>query len=104
MPQISAHGRTKVSTLRKAFKEAYGIELRVYNGARFADESHNLASIRKEKKSGEISINGNMLVGNLEKKFMDVLGVKVQVEDAEGNLAGNNLSLSSLAKQNRGEA
>lgn len=98
MANISASGKVKVKNLKKQFKEAYGVEIRVYNGARFADESATLASIRKEKKDGEISINGKMLVGNLEDKFIEVLGVKVKIENKEGELADKSVSLSSLSK------
>jgi predicted transglutaminase-like protease len=98
MAQISAHGRTKVGTLKKQFKEAYGVEIRIYNGVKFADEAASLASIRTEKKEGEISINAKMLVGNLEKKFKDTLGVKVQIEDKTGELADNSVTLASLCK------
>jgi len=98
MADIGAHGRTKVGTLKAQFKEAYGVGIRIYNGVKFADESDNLASIRTEKKEGEISIHAKMLVGNLEKKFMEELGVRVQIEDKDGNLADNSVSLASLTK------
>jgi hypothetical protein len=102
MADINAHGKTKVGTLRKEFKEAYGVELRVYNpgiGSHRADDSVTLASIRPDGKAsgGEIKINAKMLVGNLEKKFMEQLGVKVQIENKAGELADNSVSLSSLA-------
>jgi hypothetical protein len=100
MADINAHGKTKVGTLRKEFKEAYGVELRVYNpgiGGHRADDSVTLASIREGKASdGEIKINAKILVGNLEKKFMEQLGVKVQIEDKAGELADNSVSLASL--------
>jgi hypothetical protein len=35
-------------------------------------------------------------VGNLEKKFKDVLGVKVQIENKAGELADNKVTLGSL--------
>jgi len=99
MAHISAHGKTKVATLKKQFKEVYGVGIRIYYGQRFADDSATLASIRPEGKisDGSIKINGKMLVGNLEQKFMDTLGVKVQIEDKEGNLADNGVTLTSLS-------
>lgn len=99
MAHISAHGRTKVETLKKEFKAAYGVGIRIYNGQRFADETATLASIRPDGKTSEgaIKINGKMLVGNIEKKILDVLGVKVQIEDLQGNLADNGVTLTSLS-------
>ncbi len=98
MAHISAHGRTKVETLKDEFKAAYGVGIRIYNGQRFADETATLASIRPDGKTSEgaIKINGKMLVGNVEKKFLDDLGVKVQIEDLQGNLADNGVTLTSL--------
>jgi hypothetical protein len=98
MAQISAHGKTKVGTFKNQFKEEYGVGIRIYNGQRFAAENATLASIRSEEQSSEgaIKINGNMLVGNLEQKFLDVLGIKVQIEDAQGGLADNGVTLTSL--------
>lgn len=98
MADITASGQVKVKTLKSQFKAAYGVEIRVYNGARFADDAATLASIRTEKKEGELKINGKMLVGNLEKKFLEVLGVKVQIENRDGMLADNKVTLSSLSK------
>jgi len=100
MANISAHGKTKVGTLKRQFKEEYGVGIRIYNGQKFADDSATLASIRPAGKSSEgaIKINGNMLVGNLEEKFLDTLGIKVQIEDTAGELANNEKTLASLAR------
>lgn len=98
MANINAHGRTKVGTFKKDFLEAYGVGIRIYDGVKFADESVSLASVRTEKKSGKITINAKMLVGNLEKKIMDELGVKVQIENKNGKLADNSVTLVSLGK------
>jgi hypothetical protein len=99
MAHISAHGRTKVATLKKEFKAAYGVGIRIYNGVKFADDGATLASIRPEGKTsdGAIKIDGKMLVGNVEKKFLDVLGVKVQIENRQGDLADNGVTLTSLS-------
>ncbi len=103
MAHISAHGRTKVETLKNEFKAAYGVGIRIYNGVKFADDSTTLARVRTDKTSkewspeGAIEINGKMLVGNVEKKFLDVLGVKVQIEDLQRNLADNGVTLTSLS-------
>ncbi len=98
MAQITANGRKKVGTFKKEFKAAYGVGIRIYNGVKFADDDASLASVRTEKKEGEIAINAKMLAGNLEKKFMEQLGVKVQVENKDGELADNSVTLASLCK------
>ena len=100
MADIVVSGNTKVKTLKAQFQEKYGVAIRVYKGQKFADDDATLASVRKDGVSGkgEIDINGNMHVGNLERKFMDNLGVKIQVENKAGKLADNNVSLASLCR------
>lgn len=35
---------------------------------------------------------------NVEKQFLESLGIKVQIESADGQLADNNITLASLKK------
>ena len=97
MAEFTISGRMKVKTLKENFNNAFGSNLRVYIGNKFADDDSTLASIRKndDKKSGELKINGNMLVGNFEEKFFESFGIKVQVSDSSNsNLVDNKISLS----------
>lgn len=100
MADFKITGRMKVKSLKNDFKKAYGSTLRVYNGARYADDDDTLASIRKgDAKGGEFEVNGNMHVGTFEKKVMEEYGVKVQVatpDDSE--LSDNGISLSQSGK------
>ncbi len=101
MAEISVSGRMKVSTLRDQFKEAFGATLRVYKGVKFADDDATLASIRSEDapKSGDMTIRGNMLVGNFETKFEETFGIKVQVANADNSaLSDNEISLTKAGK------
>jgi hypothetical protein len=94
---LRVDGRMKVDTFKEDFAEAFGVTIRVYKGSRFADGSVTLSSIRSEgSKGGTVSINGKTHVKNVEKMFEEEMGIKVQVEDKEGKLADNNVSLSSL--------
>ncbi|EKT3967356.1 hypothetical protein NTJ12_002443 [Flavobacterium psychrophilum] len=81
MADLSISGKMKVKTLKANFKEAYGSTLRVYVGKKFADDDATLASIRKEDaKGGEVKINGKMLVGNFEKKYLKNLELKFKLQ------------------------
>jgi hypothetical protein len=94
---LKVDGRMKVDTFKGNFKEAFGVTIRVYKGSRFADGGVSLSSIRSENaKGGTISINGKTHVKNVEKMFEEEMGIKVQVENSDGELADNNVSLSSL--------
>ena len=98
MATINAKGNTRVKTLKKDFKKEYGVEIRIYDGAKHAADDSTLASVRKgDASGGDIKISANMKVGNLEDKFKKMLGVKIQIEDAKGKLADNSVTLGSLA-------
>ncbi len=100
MADITFSGNKKVKSLCKDFKEAYGATLRVYNGKRFADPEATLASLRAEgKKGGEVKVNGNMQVGNFEKKIMEEFGITVQVaKPDDSGLSDNSMTISAAGK------
>ena len=96
MVELNVHGRTLVKTLKEQFKDSFGVELRVYHGKNFADDMDTLAHVRQEKLDAEVNINSNMHVGNVEEKFLDMVGLTVQVEDRFGELADNTATIGSL--------
>jgi len=97
--ELSIDGRMKVGTLRKNFKEQFGVGLRVYTGKKFASDNVTLSSIRGENaKGGKFNIHGRTKVGNVEKMFKDTMGIKIQIEDKAGELADNDLSLAQIGK------
>jgi hypothetical protein len=100
MTDFTITGRMKVKTLKADFKENFGSTLRVYNGQKFADDDATLASIRKnDAKGGDVKINGNMLVGNFEKKILEEFGIKVQVADIENTkLISDSITLTASGK------
>jgi hypothetical protein len=100
MADFKISGRMTVKNLKKQFKDAFGSTLRVYNGAKFADDDATLASIRKgDSKGGELEVKGNMQVGNFEKKMMELYGIKVQVASSDDSkLVDNSLTLSQSGK------
>lgn len=97
--ELKVAGRMKVSSLKKDFKEAFGVNIRIYNGVKFADDDATLASIRAEGvKAGDIEVVAQTKVGNVEKAFLEKMGIKIQIEDKKGDLADNNVTLGSLSK------
>lgn len=100
MADFTISGRMKVKTLKADFKKAYNSTLRVYNGAKFADNDATLASIRKaDTKGGEVVINGKMLVGNFETKILEEFGIKIQVASPDDlKLADNKVTLTQSGK------
>lgn len=97
---MNISGRMTVKRLKEEFKKEFGVSVRVYKGRQFADDSVTLASIRAEgaPAKGEFEVRGNTKVGNVEKQFKDQMGITIQIEDASGALADNNVTLGSLKK------
>ena len=98
--EVNVNGRMKVKTLKKDFNDIFSAGIRVYKGQKFADDDATLASIRaKDAKGGDIRIHGRTLVKNVEKMFKEEMGIKIQIENKDGELADNSLSLSQVGKQ-----
>lgn len=100
MAEIKLSGNKKVSTLCKEFQETFGCTLRVYNGRSLADENNTLSAIRKgTAKGGTLTVNGNMLVGNFEKKVKEMYGIRVQVANVDNSkLADNNITIAAAGR------
>ena len=90
--------RKKVSDLQAQFKAEFGVELRVYNGNKFADDVVLGTLSPPGTRGGDIDFGTNTKVGNVEKAFMKEMGIKVQVEKANGKLADNDKTLAAAAK------
>ena len=104
MAEFKLDGRMKVKSLKENFKKCFGASLRVYKSesckGAFADENATLASIRAEgKKGGELTVGGNLRVGNFEKKIAEMYGIGVQVATKDDSkLADNDLTLVAAGK------
>ncbi len=97
---LDVHGNMKVSTFKNAFRDAFGVDVRVYHGAKFADTDATLSSIRSGDSRGQsIAVHGRTKVGNVEKKFLEDLGIRIQIENRDGGLADNNLGLTELQRE-----
>lgn len=98
---LNINGRMKVKTLKSDFKKEFGLNIRIYDGKKFADDDATLASIRKKDiKGGEFSPKKNTKVGNLEDKFMDLFGLKIQVTGSDDSyLCNNDLTLAGALEE-----
>ena len=103
MADFSVNGRTKVKTLKKYFKDEYGLMLDVKQGKsnRSADSDASIAQVRAEKKEGDIKVHAKTKIGNLEKKFFSECGVKVNIKYANGKSIDNDLTLGSVKKDKK---
>jgi len=104
MGTLKIDGRMTVNTLKKKFKETFGLTLRVYvgnnagQGARFADDKAQLGTLSDEKgaiKSGSsFKVTDTMTVSEFEKAFQETFDIAVQVADAvDAKLMPNHVTL-----------
>ena len=101
MAGLSITGQMKVSTLQEGFLKEFGLTLRVYDGREFADTGQTLSQVRKKKGSGKaLSVAKNMKVGNLEDKFEEEFGLKVQVAGSDDSyLCKDELTLNAAQQE-----
>jgi hypothetical protein len=90
--------RKRVSSFKAQFKDEFGVGIRVYKGRHRAPDVSLKSLTEKGSRGGEINFGGRTMVKNVEKAFLDAMGIKVQIEDKSGGLADNNASLASLRK------
>jgi hypothetical protein len=103
MAGLSITGQMKVSTLQEGFLKEFGLTLRVYDGRSFANPTQTLSQVRKKKGSGKgLSVAKNMKVGNLEDKFEEEFGLKVQVAGSDDSyLRNDNLTLNAAQQEDK---
>ena len=94
MAEFKLDGRMKVKSLKENFNKCFGATLRVYTTPackQFADDNATLASIRAEgAKGGELTVGGNLRVGNFEDKIKELYGIGVQVANKDNSKLADN--------------
>ena len=94
---IVIKGDMTVDELKSSFKISSGINIRTYDGKRFADGDSQLLSLGyRYPKPIKLKLNEMMMVGNLERAFKEKIGLSIQVENRKGKLADNSLSLFQI--------
>ncbi|MFM1831748.1 MAG: hypothetical protein RLZZ461_64 [Planctomycetota bacterium] len=98
---MKVHGKMLVGNFKNAFKEEFGVGIKVHRGmstAHEADDDMTVAANRKDGHDGDgdVDLHGNMTVATAEKEIADSLGFKVQILDRSGGNADNSSRLGSL--------
>lgn len=98
----------KIKTVKKEFKDNFGLSLRIYKGKQFAEDSLTIKQLN-QKVSAEIQTNTNEeliirasnKVGAVEELFLKHFGLTVQIADSEDKkLCDNELSLGEANRNN----
>ena len=102
MSTISLPGQTKISTLQDRFKAEFGLTLRVYDGRSFAEADATIGQVRKKRGATSVDIRRNTKVGNLEVRFIEDFGIKVQIAGSDDSyLCDNALTLAAALEEDR---
>lgn len=104
MAEFRIDSRMKVKTLKANFKKNFGATLRVYTTTTckaIADNEATLGSLMSSTaKGGEMTVGGNLRVGNFEKKLSELYGIGVQVANAtDTKLSNNDITLVAAGKE-----
>ena len=101
MAEFRIDSRMKVKTLKANFKKAFGATLRVYTTAACKAKADDEATLMSgTAKGGEMTVGGNLRVGNFEKKLTELYGIGVQVANsADTKLSDNTITLVAAGKE-----
>lgn len=84
-----------VSNLQAVFKEILKLNIRIYDGRRIAETTVTLSEISKRAWSETVfEVSGRSKVKSVEDSFKRIFGLKLQILDMNGNLAGDDASIA----------
>jgi hypothetical protein len=104
--EFSVSPNKKLKTISKSFKDNFELSLIFYKGNLIADEKLTIAALNKltskevnKQTDEELSIKGSLKVGDVEKEFMRLYNIKVQIKDlAEKKLIPNDITIGQGAR------
>ena len=100
MAKIKVTKASSVKSIKSQFSKEFSCNIRIYNGAKFADEKMKISDLSKtDNPGGELELGARSRVENVEKYFKDSFGIKVQISNADDTkLAGNEMTLTQAGK------
>jgi hypothetical protein len=100
MATIRVTRASSVQSIKSQFSKEFSCNIRIYNGAKLADDKMKISDLSKtDNPGGELALGARSRVENVEKYFMQAFGIKVQIANADNSkLAGNELTLTQAGK------
>jgi len=100
MATIKVIKTSSVKSIKKQFSKEFCCTIRIYNGARFAEDEMKISELsKKDNAGGELELGARSRVENVEKYFNDTFGIKIQIANADNTkLAKNDMTLSQAGK------
>ncbi|MDR1623601.1 MAG: hypothetical protein LBS04_01310 [Tannerellaceae bacterium] len=94
-----------ITELAKQFHAAFGCSLRIYTGKKLADGRMTIRTLNQHttlevnKDAEKLKIRATEKVGDIEKKFLEHFGIKVQIADRHnGSLVPDEMTLGEASR------
>ena len=100
MAIIKVTGASTVKSIKAQFKKEFDCSIRIYKGARLADDVTKISELSTlDNAGGNLELGARSRVENVEKYFKDTFGIKVQISNSTDlKLASNALTLTQAGK------
>jgi hypothetical protein len=96
--KIKIYQKMTVHQLKNIFRKIFGTGIRIYTGNSFADSDEFLQDIGfLHSVDVKLNLPLHVKIGMIEKAFQKKIGIKIQIENKNGDLADNNLTLAEIA-------
>jgi hypothetical protein len=100
MATIKVTKASSVQSIKNQFSKEFACNIRIYNGAKFADDKMKISELSKtDNPGGQLEIGARSRVENVEKYFKETFGIKIQIANADNTkLASNEMTLTQAGK------
>ncbi|MEN8913911.1 MAG: hypothetical protein ABF257_08665 [Polaribacter sp.] len=100
MATIKVTKSSSVQSIKRQFSKEFSCNIRIYKGAKFADDKVKISDLSKtDNPGGELELGARSRVENVEKYFKETFGIKVQISNADDTkLADNSMTLTQAGK------
>jgi hypothetical protein len=100
MATIKVTKASSVQSIKSQFSKEFSCNIRIYNGAKIADDKMKISDLSKtDNPGGELELGARSRVENVEKYFKQSFGIKVQIANTDNSkLAGNEMTLTQAGK------
>lgn len=100
MASIKVTKASTVKSIKRQFESEFNCSIRMYNGARFADDKMKISELSKtDNPGGSLELGARSRVENVEGYFKETFGIKVQIANGDDSkLADNSMTLTQAGK------
>ena len=100
MATIKVIKSSSVKSIKAQFKKEFDCSIRIYNGAKIADDTKKISDLSKiDNAGGTLELGPKSKVENVERYFQETFGITVQISNStDTKLAVNSMTLNQAGK------